>query len=78
MLIPFFGILYFFTTMGDYEKIQLNKEFRIEITENSALSLKRVYIYKKIWILEKNICRPCFDDIEEEMGLNKPLWIGNP
>ncbi len=26
MLIPFFGILYFFTTMGDYERIELNKE----------------------------------------------------
>src|SRR5690606_21161931 len=63
MGIPFFGILYYFTTIGDYQQISLNNEYRIERKKQQALSVIRIYVYKRSGILEKNICRPVYTEI---------------
>jgi hypothetical protein len=63
MGIPFFGIIYNFSTIDDYQQIKLNDTYRIETTKQQSLSLPRIYVYKRIGILEKNICRPIYQDI---------------
>ncbi len=67
MAIPFFGILFYFTTIGDYQQLTLNSEYRIERTKQQALSMPRVYVYKRIGIFEKNICRPHYSEIIENV-----------
>lgn len=66
MAIPFFGILNYFSTNNDYQQMELGKGFRIEITKQQALSSNRAYIYEQVGILEKNICRPIFNEIVDE------------
>lgn len=63
MAIPFFAILYSFSTIDDYQQITLNDNYRIEKTKQQVLSMPRVYVYKKTGLLEKNICRPTYRDI---------------
>ena len=67
MAMPFLGILSYFTTTGDYQRIQLNSEYRIERTRKQALSMQRIYVYEKRGILEKNICRPNYSQIVNEI-----------
>ena len=67
MAIPFFGIVFYFSTIYDYQQFSLNSEYRIERTRQQALSLQRVYVYKKTGIIEKNICRPVYDEIKENV-----------
>lgn len=67
MAIPFFGILFYFTTIDDFQQINLNSEYRIERTKQQALSMPRIYIYKRIGIFEKNICRPVYSEIIENV-----------
>ncbi len=63
MGIPFFGMVYYFSSIDDYQQIQLNENYRIERTRQNALSMPRIYIYKENGILEKNICRPSYSEI---------------
>jgi len=65
MGIPFFGVVYYFSTFDDYQQIVLNDDYRIEITQQQALSSPRIYIYKRAGILEKNICRPLYREVKE-------------
>ncbi len=67
MAIPFFGIANYFSTIGDYQQIELNSTYRIERTRQSALSMPQIYVYEKIGILEKNICRLSYSQIVEEI-----------
>lgn len=74
MAIPLFGIYFYLTNEGDYQQIQLNNNFRLERTKQQALSLPRIYIYEKHFgILEKNIGRPNYSEILQEMFKNSNL-----
>jgi len=66
MGIPFFGIVYYFSTLEDYQQISLNKKYRIERTRQHALAPQQVYIYEKRGVLEKNISRPHYKEIVEK------------
>ncbi len=63
ILIPFYGIVFYFSTVKDHQQIDLNNTYRIERTNHQALSIHRVYIYKRIGGIEKNISRPIYADI---------------
>ena len=63
MGIPFAGIVYYFTTIGDYQQIEINENYRLERTNHQALSLTRIYIYEKKGFLEKNIYRTPYSDV---------------
>ena len=63
MAIPFFGIVFSFTTINDSQQIKLNNSFRIERTRQQAMSMPRIYVYQRIGLLEKNICRPVYGEI---------------
>jgi hypothetical protein len=67
MGIPFFGIVHYFTTIGDHQQISLGEGYRIERTRHQPLSLQRLYIYERRGILEKNIGRPVYTDILESV-----------
>lgn len=67
MAIPFIGIVNHFSTMGDYQQIHLNDQYRIERTSHQALSMERIYIYKRKGLFEKNICRPLYSEIKEKI-----------
>ena len=47
MAIPFFGIVFSFTTINDYQQIKLNDSFRIERTRQQAMSMPRIYVYQR-------------------------------
>lgn len=66
MAIPFFGLVYFFSTVNDYQQITLNDTYRLEVTKYQALSMPRIFIYQKQnAVFELNTHRPFFDDIAE-------------
>ncbi|MDY3338678.1 hypothetical protein PG279_05745 [Riemerella anatipestifer] len=67
MAIPFFWILSFFTKIDDYQQINLDSDYRIERTRHQSLSMPRIYIYKRMGIFEKNICRPVYSEIIENV-----------
>ncbi len=72
MAIPFFGIIKYFSTIDDYQQIYLTKNYRIERKKAQALSLTRIYVYKRKGILEKNICRISYESIIEScLGKNQ-------
>ena len=60
-------IVYKFSTIDDYQQIKLNDTYRMERTKYQALSGPRVFVYKRIGILEKNICRPVYREIVEKV-----------
>lgn len=66
MAIPFFVILHYFSTINDFQQIQISPGYRIERTRTNALSMQRIYVYEKKGIFEKNICRPCYSQIVEK------------
>lgn len=74
MAIPFFGILNYISDNGDYERIKLNENYRIERTQHHPLSFPRIYIYeRRFGIMEKNIARPLYSEILEKIsGENNP------
>ncbi len=67
MAIPFLGMLNFFSTIDDYQQIGLNNNYRIERTNHQALSIHRIYIYKKRGIIEENIGRPIYSNVVKEV-----------
>jgi len=68
MKLPYYAIEFYLTNEEDFQKIKLNEDFRIERTRQNVLSMPRVYFYqRKLGIFEKNICRPAYDKIVEEI-----------
>jgi hypothetical protein len=63
MAMPFMGIVLYLTTIGDYQQIELNDQYRIERTKQQVISIQRIYIYQKKGLFEKNICRPIYSEI---------------
>ncbi len=66
MTIPFFGMVYSFSTIDDFQQIKLNEKYRIELTKHQALSMQRIYVFEKKGYLEKNISRPIYSHIIEK------------
>ena len=59
MGIPFFAIIDSFLPLSDHQQITLNREYRIDKAQG-LLGGCRVCVYKRIGILEKNICKPVY------------------
>ncbi len=55
MMIPFFAVVNYFSTLDDYQQIQLDDTYRIERTRRNVLDKPRIYIYKKEGIIEKGM-----------------------
>lgn len=55
MMIPFFALLSYFSTIDSYQRISLNDEYRIERHRPGALSKPQIAIYQKKGIFEKRI-----------------------
>lgn len=72
MMIPFFGIVCYFSTIDDYQQIELNDSYRIERTRPGALSKPQIYIYQKEGILEKKIYKTPYLEIVEHV-IQNPL-----
>lgn len=53
MMIPFFGIVYYFSTTEDFQQIQLDDSYRIERTRPGALSKIKIHVYKNEGLIEK-------------------------
>jgi hypothetical protein len=65
MMLPFFAMVYYFSTVDDYQQIELNDTYRLERTRPSALQKPQIYIYKKQGIIEKEIYKtPYFYVVE--------------
>lgn len=67
MMIPFFGLVYYLSTIDDYQQIKLNNTYRIENTRQNALSRQRIYIYERFGIFERNIGRPDYQETIEKV-----------
>lgn len=74
MMIPFFAIVNYFSTMDDYQQIQLNDSYRIERSRPNVLHKPQVQIYKKeAVIFEKAIYRTDYPFILEDVLQNTSL-----
>lgn len=88
MGIPFFAFIAFISTIGDYQRIDLHDNYRLELTQHQALSLPQVYIYQTQYtIFEKNILRTSYEDIVTKTlnispsdydKLNAKIWQQKP
>ena len=67
--IPFFGIVYFSSTIGDYQHIELNNNFRIEKTKPSALDAVKIIVYQEKGLFEKEVSRIFFSQLLDELNL---------
>lgn len=68
MAIPFFGMVYYFSTVDDFQQIDLNNEYRIERTKPGALYKTQVFVYQKNGLTEKEIFRTPYRDIYEKLS----------
>ncbi|TZF92587.1 hypothetical protein FW781_21370 [Chryseobacterium panacisoli] len=66
MLIPFFGIIHYFSTIGCEQRIQLDDTYRIERGRPGALYQPLITIYKREGIFEKQVSRIPYSDIIEK------------
>ena len=55
MMIPFFGIVFYFTTTGDYQQIDLNNKYRLEYTTRGVMARPEVVIIENHGLLEKTV-----------------------
>ncbi|ASE63843.1 hypothetical protein EGY07_17690 [Chryseobacterium indologenes] len=67
MMIPFFALVNYFSTLDDYQQIQLDKIYRIERTRRNVLDKPKVYIYKNEGIVEKEIYKVPYLEIVEKV-----------
>lgn len=67
MMIPFFGIIHYFSTIGCEQRIQLNDTYRMERGRPGALYKPLITIYKKEGIFEKQISRIPYSDITDKV-----------
>lgn len=65
-MIPFFGIIHYFSTIGCEQRVQLDDTYRIERGRPGALYRPLITIYKKEGIFEKQISRIPYSDIIEK------------
>lgn len=71
MAIPFFGFLLYITTIDDHQRIKLDENTRLELTNQHTLCMTGVYVYQKKWgIFEQNKARPVYSDIIDEVVYN--------
>lgn len=56
MAIPFFGIVYYFSTIGDFQQITINETYRLERTRPNVMAKGNIIvIYENQGLLEKTI-----------------------
>ncbi|MDW9382880.1 hypothetical protein [Chryseobacterium sp. JV558] len=72
LMIPFFGIIYYFSTIGCEQRIQLDDTYRIERGRPGALYRPLITIYKKEGIFEKQISRIPYSDITDKVTEPSP------
>jgi len=68
MMIPFFGILHYFSTIGCDQRIQLDDTYRMERGRPGALYNPLITIYQKEGIFEKQISRIPYSNIVEKIA----------
>lgn len=67
MMIPFFNILLYFSTLGCDQQIKLNNIYRMERGRPGALYNPMITVYKKEGIFEKQTARVLYRDITEDI-----------
>lgn len=72
LMIPFFGIIHYFSTIGCEQRIQLDDTYRIERGRPGALYRPLITIYKKEGIFEKQISRIPYSDITDNVTEPSP------
>lgn len=76
MMIPFFALVSYFSTIDSYQRIQLEDNYRIERYRPGALSKPQIAIYKQESILEKRVCKTPYIEVLEKV-LQLP-WVDIP
>lgn len=67
MMIPFFALLSYFSTIDSYQRIQLEDNYRIERHRPGALSKPQIAIYKQKGLFEKKIGKTPYVDVLERV-----------
>ncbi|NML70245.1 hypothetical protein HHL23_10595 [Chryseobacterium sp. RP-3-3] len=78
MMIPFFGIVYYFSTADDFQQIQLDNTYRIERTRPGALSKIKIQVYKNEGLIEKQLYDTPYQQVlkntlEDQHDPNPPI-----
>lgn len=67
MMIPLFGIVHYFSTIGCHQRIGLDKIYRIERGRPNVLYNPQITVYRKEGILEKQISRVPYSHITDHV-----------
>lgn len=78
MMIPFFGIVYYFSTTDDFQQIQLDDTYRIERTRPGAMSKIKIHVYKNEGLIEKLLYDTPYQQVlentlEDQHDQNPPI-----
>jgi hypothetical protein len=68
MMIPFFGIVHYFSTIGCEQRIQLDDTYRLERGRPGVLYNPLITMYKKEGIFEKQILRTPYSEIIDKVS----------
>jgi len=78
LMIPFYNILLYFSTLGNNQRIQLDDIYRMERGRPVVFSNPLITVYKKEGIFEKQISRiPYSDIIEKTVHPSKEIYLDN-
>ncbi|MGE8554370.1 MAG: hypothetical protein ACN6OB_10625 [Chryseobacterium jejuense] len=67
MMIPFFALVSYFSTIDNYQRIQLEDNYRIERHRPGALSKPQIAIYQQKGIFEKRIGKTPYIEVLEKI-----------
>ncbi|AZA92241.1 Uncharacterised protein [Chryseobacterium nakagawai] len=67
MMIPFFALVSYFSTIDSYQRIKLNNNYRIERYRPGVLSKPQIAIYKQDGIFEKRIGKTPYVEVLEKV-----------
>lgn len=74
MMIPFFALVSYFSTIDSYQRISLNNDYRIERYRPGALSKPQIAVYQQKGIFEKRIGKTPYEEVLEKV-IQRPFDI---
>lgn len=75
MMLPFFALVSYFSTIDSYQRISLNNDYRIERYRPGALSKPQIAIYQQKGIFEKRIGKTPYVEVLEKVAQRPSIDI---
>lgn len=75
MMVPFYSIVAYFSTIETRQQIALNKKYRIERSRRSPLGIEKIVIFENLGICERRVSATPWYDIPEKIIIPLPEYF---